>query len=365
MLRRRRLLAGVTSPAAAELRRAFRSEAALEAIHAHSHPSKDAADSEGPTHLALYHYPTFAGAYAALAAHLFHRRLRRRLLLLPFSSVEPFRVGDFEDGGFQKCYLLDFIGPKNFALELSRFIPRVIAFDHRQSTLARIPHLGHCPSNLELNIDTTKSSAQATFDYFTRKLAGTKSDSDMRENLLDQEDEERVFNVLKYIEDADLRQWQLPNSKEFQTALSDERAKLNCITNPLLLQLDVCNLLSRVKSLARDRLEAAGRLIDRPFKVQLGRGLYGECLAIRADGNSKLSHEIGLELSQRSAAAGLRPIGAVVFMQRGLLKVCLRTTDNTIDTAEIAKAYGGGGKPNSSSFALRLEEFNAWTSVNS
>uniref|UniRef100_A0A0D9XPG2 Uncharacterized protein n=1 Tax=Leersia perrieri TaxID=77586 RepID=A0A0D9XPG2_9ORYZ len=296
MLRRRRLLAGVTSPAAAELRRAFRSEAALEAIHAHSHPSKDAADSEGPTHLALYHYPTFAGAYAALAAHLFHRRLRRRLLLLPFSSVEPFRVGDFEDGGFQKCYLLDFIGPKNFALELSRFIPRIC-------------------------------------------------------NLLDQEDEERVFNVLKYIEDADLRQWQLPNSKEFQTALSDERAKLNCITNPL--------------SLARDRLEAAGRLIDRPFKVQLGRGLYGECLAIRADGNSKLSHEIGLELSQRSAAAGLRPIGAVVFMQRGLLKVCLRTTDNTIDTAEIAKAYGGGGKPNSSSFALRLEEFNAWTSVNS
>ena len=54
----------------------------------------------------------------------------------------------------------------------------------------------------------------------------------MCENLLDQEDEERVSNVLEYIEDADLRRYQLPNTKEFQTALRDERAKLNCVTYP-------------------------------------------------------------------------------------------------------------------------------------
>uniref|UniRef100_A0A804MSE9 Uncharacterized protein n=1 Tax=Zea mays TaxID=4577 RepID=A0A804MSE9_MAIZE len=82
----------------------------------------------------------------------------------------------------------------------------------------------------------------------------------------------------------------------------------------------------------------------------------------RADGQTQLSHEIALELSQRSAAAGLRPIGAVVFMQRGVLKVCLRTTDSTVNTSEIAKAYGGGGKRSSSSFTLRMDEFNIWTS---
>jgi len=99
--------------------------------------------------------------------------------------------------------------------------------------------------------------------------------------------------------------------------------------------------------------------------ISFVHGLYSYYKAIRADRNSKLSHEIGLELSRRSAAAGLRPIGAVVFMQRGILKVCLRTTDNTTNTANIAKAYGGGGKPSSSSFALRMDEFNTWTSVNS
>ncbi|WVZ54295.1 hypothetical protein U9M48_005117 [Paspalum notatum var. saurae] len=303
--------------------------------------------SASPATLALYNYPTFAGAYAALAARLFHQRVSRRLLALPFSSVEPFRAEDFKDAGFQTCYLLDFIGPRNFAFELSRFVPSVIAFDHRQSTLASIPKLGQCPSNVELHIDTSKGSARSAFDYFSKKLAGTNSDSRMWQDLLDQEDVERVSNVLEYIEDADLRRWQLPNTKEFQTALRDERAKLNCVTNPHVFE------------------QAAGEFIQKPFKLQLGRGSYGECLAIRADGHKKLSHEIGLELSLRSAAAGLRPIGAVVFMQRGILKVCLRTTDSATNTAEIAKAYGGGGKPSSSSFPLRMDEFNAWTSVNS
>ncbi|TKV99452.1 hypothetical protein SEVIR_8G044500v4 [Setaria viridis] len=377
MLRRGPRIPAVPSPPAPARRRGFRSEAALEAIRSHSLPSKaaaaapssDADDPAGPASLALYNYPTFAGAYGALAARLFHQRVRRRLLVLPFSSVEPFRAEDFEDAGLQTCYLLDFIGPKKFAFELSQFVPSVIAFDHRQSTLARIPKLGQCPSNVELHIDTSKSSVRSVFDYFSKKLAGTKSDSQMCENLFNQEDEERVSNVVEYIEDADLRRWQLPNTKEFQTALREERAKLNCVTNPhvfeQLLQLDGGDLLNREKSLALDRLQAAGEFIQKPFKIQLGRGLYGECLAIRADGHSKLSHEIGLELSRRSAAAGLRPIGAVVFMQRGILKVCLRTTDNTTNTAEIAKAYGGGGKPSSSSFALRMDEFNTWTLVKS
>ena len=33
----------------------------------------------------------------------------------------------------------------------------------------------------------------------------------------------------------------------------------------------------------------------------------------------------------------LRPIGAVIFMQRKNLKMCLRSTDDSTDTSEIAK----------------------------
>jgi hypothetical protein len=94
MLRRTPLLRGAPSPAASSLRRAFRSVASIEAILSYSHPSKTSSSSEdqaGPAHLALYNYPTFAGAYSALAADLFHRRLGSRLLILPFSSIDPLR----------------------------------------------------------------------------------------------------------------------------------------------------------------------------------------------------------------------------------------------------------------------------------
>ena len=45
-----------------------------------------------------------------------------------------------------------------------------------------------------------------------------------------------------------------------------------------LLQLDVGDLLAREKSQAHDRLQAAGEFIQKPFRIQLGRGSYGECL---------------------------------------------------------------------------------------
>lgn len=34
---------------------------------------------------------------------------------------------------------------------------------------------------------------------------------------------------------------------------------------------------------------------------------------------------------------GTRPIGAVIFMQRNTLKICLRSTDSATDTSEVAK----------------------------
>ena len=45
-----------------------------------------------------------------------------------------------------------------------------------------------------------------------------------------------------------------------------------------LPQLDVGDLLTRGKSVAHDCVQAAGEFIQKPFKIQLGRGLYGECL---------------------------------------------------------------------------------------
>ena len=62
----------------------FRSDAALEAI-------ARAREEEKFQTLVLYNYPSFSGALSALFAKLFHSYLNLPCLILPFSSIHPFR----------------------------------------------------------------------------------------------------------------------------------------------------------------------------------------------------------------------------------------------------------------------------------
>ncbi|MBA0880808.1 hypothetical protein Goshw_007667 [Gossypium schwendimanii] len=326
--------------------RTFRSNAALEAI-------ATAAEEKVRT-VALYNYPSFSGAISALFAHLYHSRLNLPCLILPSSSVEPLRVEDFcvEGEGLDTCYLLDFIGPKGFASKLSQqAMCEVIAFDHRKPALTQIDCCGD--PRVTFNVNLAKSSSAAVYEYFSNKLV---------------KDQVRLEKVLKYIEDADLRRWSLPEIKAFTIGLSEWRSKLNCITNPYmyeqLLGISSSDLIAKGNLDISSRQIAANKFLDKTFKVRLGRGLYGECLGVRADGNSDLSDEIGKQLSLKSAKAGLRPIGAVICynIRRKNLKMCLRSTDTATDTSEVAKAYGGGGCPSSSSFIIRMDEYNQWRS---
>ncbi|CAK7330375.1 unnamed protein product [Dovyalis caffra] len=284
--------------------REFRSDAALEAILK--------ANEEKTPNIVLYNYPSFSGAFSALFAHLFHTRFNLPCLILPFSSVEPFRIEDFKIEGLERCYLLDFIGPHGFASTLSRQSnSEVICFDHRKSVLSRVQSKEDCGEKGE--------------------IAG----------LLNPEDHVRVELVLKYIEDMDLRRWSLPDIRAFKVGISEWLSKFNCVTNPYmfeqLLEISSVNLIEKGNSYISSRWAAASKLLDKVFKVQLGQGFYGECLGVRADGNSHLGDEIGKQLSVKSAAAGLRPIGAVVYVQRNNLKMCLRSTDVATDTSEVAK----------------------------
>ncbi|KAL4588586.1 hypothetical protein LXL04_001478 [Taraxacum kok-saghyz] len=333
----------------------FRSNAALESL--------TIAREERTQNLVLYNYPSFSGAFSALFAHLFHLHLNIPCLILPFSSVEPFRVEDLCIDGVEKYYFLDFLGPKGFAAELSRKTScQVIGFDHRKSTLSDIHLYEDRNSNLTYHVNLEKSSSSATYNYFCSKLLESNSTA----SLLNNEDKERVEMVLKYIEDGDLRRWNFPDIKQFNIGLSKWRSKLNSVTNPhmfkQLMKIDVMDLVANGSATISSQESLASKYLEKVFKVRLGRGLYGECLGVRIDGNPNLSDEIGKKLSVESEAAGLRPIGAVVYMQGKNLKMCLRSKDSSTDTSVIAKVYGGGGFPNSSSFIIRMDEYNLWLS---
>uniref|UniRef100_K7L596 Uncharacterized protein n=2 Tax=Glycine max TaxID=3847 RepID=K7L596_SOYBN len=257
--------------------------------------------------------PSFSGAFSALFAHLFYTHHNLPSLILPFSSVPllALRVEDLCFEGLETCYLLDFIPPKEFLFDLSRKSKcKIVGFDHRKSVLGHIPPANDCPENIMINVNLEKSSSSVVYEYFAGKCEDANISNGEAPCLVDSKDKGRVELMLKYIEDGDLRRWSLPGIRAFNIGLSEWRSRFNCISNPYmykqLLKLSAEDLITKGNSCVSSRQNAASKLLEKAFRVRLGRGFYGECLGVRADGNSNLSDEIGKLLSVKSAATGLR-----------------------------------------------------------
>ncbi|KAH9294088.1 hypothetical protein KI387_040707, partial [Taxus chinensis] len=103
-----------------------------------------------------------------------------------------------------------------------------------------------------------------------------------------------------------------------------------------LLKLDPATLITYGNMGLENQKKLVQSLLDKAFKIHLGGGKFGKCLAVRADAHFNLRSELGNKLSVRSSLQGLRAIGAVIYEQRGKIKISLRTTDDSIDTTEIS-----------------------------
>ncbi|KAL6318658.1 hypothetical protein AAG906_001131 [Vitis piasezkii] len=69
----------------------------------------------------------------------------------------------------------------------------------------------------------------------------------------------------------------------------------------------------------------------------------------------------GFSIFQNIFIVDVRPIEAVTYMQRNDLKMCLRSTNSATDASKVANVR----LPSSSSFIIRMDEYNQWLSMNS
>ncbi|MFS8033556.1 hypothetical protein Hanom_Chr17g01570961 [Helianthus anomalus] len=115
--------------------------------------------------------------------------------------------------------------------------------------------------------------------------------------------------------------------------------KLSEIRRDNLMKISVTNLVARGSAYLASQQSLATKLLEKAFKVRLGRGLYRECLVcysiffmmqresininaqkfyfsgVRIDGNSNLSDIIGKELIMNSEAAGLRYFQLMILIK--------------------------------------------------
>ncbi|XP_024372960.1 uncharacterized protein [Physcomitrium patens] len=318
-----------------------------------------------PKNVVLYHYPCPDGIFAALAAHLYHSAIGRPVSFLPNTVFEPLRVEDISTKNVETFYLLDFAGPQGFAVELAKKAKEVVVLDHHKTALETLPPNGTGPPNLQVLLDMKRSGATIAYDYFLEKLQVESS----LQTFLQDDDASHLETLFKYIQDADLWTWALPESKQFSSGLSDCKIEYNAVKNGevfhQLLALDPEVLIKRGKVSLQEKQKLIDLTLDRSFVVSLGQGKFGQCLAVRADAVANLRSELGNQLAAKSRDQGLRAIGAVVYVEEAMndasmFKISLRSLGSTEDTTEISQVYGGGGHRNASSFLLSVQSFERW-----
>ncbi|KAK4401797.1 hypothetical protein Sango_0920400 [Sesamum angolense] len=313
--------------------RGFRSDAALEAI-------RKASENKTPN-LVLYNYPSFSGAYGALFAHLYHCRLNLPCLILPFSAVAPFSVEDLCIEGMKTCYFLDFLGPKGFALELAmRTTSKVIGFDHRKSVFSQISPREDSDTNISFYVNIEKGSSTAAYEYFSANFQRLDVIMEVPIFLID-----RLMQVsccIRFLEFG----WA---EDSMGSVCAYEGLELMGIQTSVMKW--VWNSAEGVQLLGYGDLLSSLMLIG----LDIAPNPLFIFLLANLGYSSTASGAVELSLA----------IGAVIYMQRNNLKMCLRTVDNSTDTSEVAKAYGGGGSPSSSSFIIRMDEYNQWLSTQS
>ncbi|KAF0933829.1 hypothetical protein E2562_019285 [Oryza meyeriana var. granulata] len=252
----------------------------------------------------------------------------------------------------------------------------VTILDHHKTAFESLCGNATVGKNVNKVIDMQRSGATIAFDFFSNKLLAVGSSvwnhgSDNAVNgvkYLPDNKLETVHKLFKFIEDGDLWRWTIPNSKPFSSGLKDLDIEFDVNINrkmfDQLLELDPEKVISHGQATLSHKQKLIDDCLEKSYEIALGRGRFGNCLAVNADAISNLRSELGNQLADKSRNLNLRSIGAVVYKvpelnDDNMLKISLRSL-NEEDTATVSKEYGGGGHRNASSFLLSVTEFDRW-----
>ena len=251
----------------------------------------------------------------------------------------------------KKCVnlvFLDFSLDKAQILEACDWFENVMIIDHHKTSEADLQGLEDI-KNLDLIFDMSKSGAMLTWEHVQTEL----------ENI----DDVIPIEIIQYIQDRDLWEWKLSQSKEFsegfKMAIDRQKRKLykmglNTKNENLEISafLTVCQYteLEEIIKIGEILIEKTDSMVNAKIKLdKLKPVLFGdlnngvEVLMLNATENiSEIGNAICLKYQKPACMYFILETGEVVFS--------LRSTDDLYDVSTIAKAYGGGGHRNACGF---------------
>lgn len=224
----------------------------------------------------------------------------------------------------REVYILDFSYKRPVLSELCRVARRVTILDHHISAQQELAGLEQEFDNLEVVFDMERSGAAITWDYFHHTpLPG----------------------LLACVQDRDLWRFQVPDSQHITAALMSyplefERWHTWATSDQALAKLaDEGRAINRY----REQLMAQYR------QLAVMGTIAGYEVPIVNCPSAIVSELVGQLAQGYPFAAGYTDKG-------GQRRWSLRSTQEGLNVAEIARAFGGGGHPRAAGFTTRIPE---------
>jgi hypothetical protein len=224
---------------------------------------------------------------------------------------------------------VDIAPPNDLLRELAGYAAFVVVLDHHASARDRfhgdpglavaLEEKGHL-----IHFDLEHSGAILSWNHF--------------------HPDEPAPQLLRYVEDQDLWNWQLPDSEEVNAAIGSYPREFEVWRR--LAELPMAQLAAEGRHIVRSHRIEVERALPVAHPVRLG--------AERAEAvNARnLRAPIGHELAKRAVFG--RPWGVVYRIQGSRVDVSIYSIGD-LDVSKVAERYGGGGHANASGFAVPLQ----------
>lgn len=294
--------------------------------------------------LILFHAKCADGAGAAWAAwNLFGDEAEYR----PALHGDP--VPTNNEVRRRDVYVLDFSYPMDELRRMAAVASKVVVIDHHKTAFERA--LNEASPDQVLACDLSERSLVFSGTQLRIMIDLDHSGAVLAWRHFHQAP---VPDILLYIQDRDLWQWNLTDSKAVSAAIeaAGVRADFRKLHGLLIYEL-----VRDGGAILRSQEQYVDAIVDGAEIVRLKNsppGLWSDSTLFFAANTPILQSEVGALLAEMSRLKGNAPVGAAWFWDgsRGTYRVSLRSVAG-FDVTAIAKAHSGGGHPASAGFECK------------
>ncbi len=279
----------------------------------------------------LFHSPCTDGFSAAFCAWLY---LRETSKYVPVSYLT--KVPEIEPGS--DVYLLDFCYPREILLDLKSKMKSVVVLDHHETNFKKSGDLDFC------TFDMNRSGAMMAWGYFS-DLAEKEIENSFFGgiNEVTWDNFRKIKPIIEYVQDRDLYQNKLPNSREVFFALSSLPLKFEVWAG-----LNLETLIQEGKVITR----SVDMLVSNNLKHSFITDKFIEYgfpkVPVVNSSITVYNTDVCQALLDKYPDA---PFAGTFFrLVTGKYKWSLRSRSG-VNVASLAEKFGGGGHPGASSFA--------------